>query len=324
VGEVSEESEEEEEEEEERNSSANIMDTGAPRPDTIEYILNRHIGGSGPWQWRLVAATYPVAFASGYPLLIHMMSTYAPAHRCRVDVCEEVDSAVHAEWTAFALPKQTVLKEIVTGGEGFDQCRRYAAADPSAGCTADNFLRDENATACGSYIYDHSEFSRTLTTDLDLVCDVDNQLRLLGTNMMAGMMIGSLLGGKLGDRFGRKKVMFGALSLIGPALIAAGFASSFWMYAALQLVWCTCLPIIWVSSHSLTLEMFDAKSRIPVICIKDLFYPSELMIMCLVSYLLKDWSIFQFVSGAICLLPLAMWPFIPGITIFERSITRAL
>jgi len=130
--------------------------------------------------------------------------------------------------------------------------------------------------------------------------------------MMLGIMLGSLLGGKLGDHFGRKRCIFGALALIGPSLIAAGFAKSFWTFAGLQLLWCTCLPIIWVSSHSLTLEMFDVQHRITVICIKDLFYPTELIAMCFVSYLLRDWTHFQYVSGVLCLLPLLTWPFIPG------------
>jgi len=114
--------------------------------DTIDHILTEYVGGHGPYQWKLLAAVYPVGFASGYPLLLHMMSTYAPPHRCYVEECESLDGSVHADWTSYALPKQTVLKEIVSGGEKFDQCKRYLTIDPQGGCLEENFANEENAT----------------------------------------------------------------------------------------------------------------------------------------------------------------------------------
>ncbi len=160
-------------------------------------------------------------------------------------------------------------------------------------------------------MYDLSKFPRTLATDLDLVCDLDTRRRFLGTVMMMGMLLGSLLGGRLGDRIGRKKTMFLGLAFIGPSLFAAAFSRSFEVYAALQLTWCTSMVLIWVNSHACILECFETRSRVPVICIKDLFYPAELGVLGLVGWLLRDWTHLHMASGVLCSLALPIWWLIP-------------
>ena len=165
--------------------------------------------------------------------------------------------------------------------------------------------------ACEEFVYDTSVFPRTLATDLDLVCGQDAQRRLLGSIMMAGLMLGSVLGGRLGDRLGRKRSMFLALTFIGPALLGASQARSLFVYAACQLTWCTAVVPIWINSHALTLECFDAHTRVPVVCIKDLFYPIELMTLGAVGYLLRDWTHLHLASGALCLLAMPTWWLLP-------------
>ena len=49
--------------------------------ENIDYLLKTYVGGSGRWQWGLMLCLFPVCFASGYPLLIHTLATYEPAHR---------------------------------------------------------------------------------------------------------------------------------------------------------------------------------------------------------------------------------------------------
>ena len=91
---------------------------------------------------------------------------------------------------------------------------------------------------------------------VDLVCSGgETQRRMLSTIMMLGLMIGSLLGGKMADRFGRKKVMLAAITIIIPIQTFAGYCQSYWAYAALRLITCAAAPCVWISSHSLTLEI---------------------------------------------------------------------
>ncbi len=165
-----------------------------------------------------------------------------------------------------------------------------------------NFPSDANLSSCTlGHIYSDAEFTSTVATDFDLVCEGENKALFLGTVMMAGIMIGSALGGLVGDRLGRKRTMLVALLVVGPTLILGAFASSYEVYALLQLIYCSVLPMIWMSSHSILLECFSAGSRIAVVCIKDMYWPLELMALSLVGYLCQDWKQLHLVSGGICL-----------------------
>ena len=66
------------------------------------------------------------------------------------------------------------------------------------GCSAESFdnSRLEN---CSRFVYDHSEFVRTLTTELDLVCGAVAKRHFLDTVMMLGLLVGSLVAGPLGE-----------------------------------------------------------------------------------------------------------------------------
>ena len=97
----------------------------------------------------------------------------------------------------------------------------------------------------------------------------------------------------------------------GPSLVMAGFAKSVEVYAFFQLVWCTSLCIIWVNSHTCLLECFDARSRVAVTCVKDLMRPTNLVLLGVIGYFIRDWTHLQFVSGALCCIPLFMWHYLP-------------
>ena len=54
----------------------------------IDYVLTDIVGGGGRWQWFMVFAMWPITFAAGYPILIHMFTAYEPRHRCYIPGCD--------------------------------------------------------------------------------------------------------------------------------------------------------------------------------------------------------------------------------------------
>ena len=48
---------------------------------SIDYILEKIVGGSGRWQWRTYFLLLPVDIISGLPLLMHLFTSYAPSFR---------------------------------------------------------------------------------------------------------------------------------------------------------------------------------------------------------------------------------------------------
>ncbi len=146
---------------------------------------------------------------------------------------------------------------------------------------------------------------------MDLVCDDDSKRRFLGTLMMLGLMIGSLVGGRLGDAIGRKRTMFMAVGVIAPSVFFGAFAPNYETYAALRLLTCSCLPIVWLSYHASLLECFSHRHLVPLTCVKDLMYAVALFVLVFMAYLTRNWVYLQVVVGVFCALPLGLYKFAP-------------
>ena len=140
----------------------------------IDYIFENIVGGGGLWQWYIVVVMYPIVFASGFPLILHMFTAFAPRHRCFVPGCDfendDVKNAslndIDASFLNFALPREYSSTEIFTTAE-HDPCHMYQH-DGSGTCSATAF-DNQTIVSCDSWVYDKTLFPETLTTKLDLV-----------------------------------------------------------------------------------------------------------------------------------------------------------
>ena len=189
----------------------------------------------------------------------------------------------------------------------------FPAKDPANGkCTADNFVNSSGqAETCTEFVYDRSVFSATLSTELDLVCDLENRQKLLGTLLMLGILIGSVIGGWASDHFGRKRTMYAAALVSVPALTANGFATNYPTYAALHFIYCTAIPILWMTNLTLNLELFSSRYKKVLLWTKCLMWTLCNLLMVLLAYVARTWTHQHVVLGVIGLLALATWPLIP-------------
>lgn len=245
----------------------------------IDYLLDNVIGGGGWGQWIVLLCQLPIGIASGLPTLIHMFAAFEPRHRCYVPICEDISNpivgnastSIHSEFVNYALPKEYGSSEILREDEKFNPCKRFEVVDDSVTTCAASSFDNSSTVSCEQWVYDTTEFVETLTTSSNLVCDDEWKRRLLGTLMMLGLLVGSIIGGRLGDMFGRKVTIFGAHLIMIPIVMFAGFSSSYEIYAALRFVSATCLPIMWISGHVLTLELFGKEYRKSIAMVKDFF-----------------------------------------------------
>ena len=57
-------------------------------------------------------------------------------------------------------------------------------------------------------VYEPYEYTSTIVTEFNLVCDEQYKIALSGTFYMIGLLVGSFVGGPPADKFGRKPVLF--------------------------------------------------------------------------------------------------------------------
>uniref|UniRef100_A0A0K2U4H5 Organic cation transporter 1like [Strongylocentrotus purpuratus] n=2 Tax=Lepeophtheirus salmonis TaxID=72036 RepID=A0A0K2U4H5_LEPSM len=273
----------------------------------MDYILGNMVGSQGRAQWKVVFLAFIADIAGGVPLLLHMFSAYEPDHRCSIPVCNDLNST---DWMEFAIPKNTKSSNFLKKDSTYDSCHAFKVIDEEGDCEMSNFNISQMET-CSAWVYDKSDFPYTLTTRNDLVCNSEAKRRLLSTFMMLGLMIGSLLGGKFGDWIGRKKTCFIAISIITPTVMVGGYSPNYEIYAALRLLTCICLPVIWVCIHSLTFELFGIRGRERFLAVKDLFYPTYVIMLGSLSYFFRNYEELHLVCGCLCLISLIMYFFIP-------------
>ena len=168
-------------------------------------------------------------------------------------------------------------------------------------CVPDNFDRNL-IVECQEHVYDASVFEETLATKLDIVCGRERLQKLLGTLLMLGLLIGSYFGGWAGDYFGRRKVMLAVIPLMSLGLFGNAFVESYWQYATLHLVYCTCIPVLWINSHTLSLEFFCSSYKKVLLCTKVLQISTASLSMVLVAFALRHWQHQHMALGAFGLL----------------------
>ena len=264
----------------------------------IDYLLETIIGPGGFGQWLIVAAIIPVGFCSGFPLLIHMFAAYEPRHRCYVEACESGNSTTDflPSWSNWAIPDNINTKEMLKVEESYDSCSMYQPIGD--GCDPESFNTSVTVPCENGWIYERIPFEETLTTQVDLVCTGgETKRRLLSTIMMLGLMCGSLIGGRLGDKFGRRSVMLCAVTVVVPLLAFSGYAQDYTTYAVLRFIVCSALPCIWVTNHSLTMEVFGSHYRKTAVLVKDFIWPSCQLLAVLIYYANRHWTYMHIWSG---------------------------
>merc|ERR1712241_497360 len=211
----------------------------------------------------------------------------------------------------FALPKEYGSSEILREDESFNPCKKFGVIEEFASTCSTSSFNSSSVIDCNDWVYDTDQFEETLATRDNLVCEDEWKRRILGTLMMLGLLIGSIIGGRLGDKFGRKVSILGAHLVMIPVVMFAGYAPNYETYAALRFVSATCLPIMWISGHVLTLELFGKEYRKSIAMVKDFFAPMSELVLVIIIYFVRHWTFIHLWAGIGCLIPLPLYFIVP-------------
>ena len=279
---------------------------------SFDEILEQVVGGAGRWQWCTLITTLPMMMAGPVPLLLHLFTAYTPAHRCMVPACENPDNtSINQPWLDIAIPKDYDDDNFLTEKMSYNPCAKYNNFNPSGSCSADNFDRTNHTECMNGYIYDHSDFSETIATKLNLVCGDQSHNKFLGTILMLGLLIGSIIGGVVADRYGRRMSMLLALILICPSLIIGAFSPNYEAYITLRFINCVGFPIVWLSIHSTILEMFSDQYKWLVASIENMLGVLSFLTLALLAFLFRDWSTLHIACGIFCSVASICWIWMP-------------
>nr|KAF6363640.1 solute carrier family 22 member 7 [Pipistrellus kuhlii] len=253
----------------------------------FEELLGQ-VGGFGPFQLRNVAllALWPrILLPMNFLLPIFLAAV--PAHHC---VLPGAPAHVSQDmWLEAHLPREPdgtlsscfrftsaqALPNTTLGGEG-----QSPGELPGAPSTEPCPLGWE---------YDHSEFSSTIATEWDLVCEQKGLNKATSTFFFIGVLVGAVAFGYLSDRFGRRRLLLVAyVSALGMGLACAA-SVNYIMFVITRTLTGTALAGFTIIVMPLELEWLDVGHRTVAGVLSSTFWTGGVMLLALVGYLIRDW-----------------------------------
>ncbi|XP_049621457.1 solute carrier family 22 member 7 isoform X1 [Suncus etruscus] len=253
----------------------------------FEELLDQ-VGGFGPFQlWNVALLALPRLLLPLHFLLPIFLAA-VPAHRCALPGAPANFSHPDA-WLEAHLPQES--------DGSFSSCLRftYPKTLPNATWGREGQSPGEpdgapSTVPCPQgWEYDRSEFSSTIATEWDLVCEQKGLNRATSTFFFAGVLVGAVSFGYLSDRFGRRRLLLVAyVSTLVLGLVSAA-SVSYVMFAITRTLTGTALAGFTIIVMPLELEWLDVHHRTVAGVLSSTFWTGGVMLLALIGYLIRDW-----------------------------------
>ncbi|XP_021005625.1 solute carrier family 22 member 7 [Mus caroli] len=268
----------------------------------FEELLHK-VGGFGPFQLRNLVLLALPRFLLPMHFLLPIFMAAVPAHHCALP--DAPANLSHQDlWLKIHLPRET--------DGSFSSCLRFAypqaLPNVTLGTEVDSSGEPEGeplTVPCSQgWEYDRSEFSSTIATEWDLVCQQRGLNKVTSTCFFIGMLLGAVVYGYLSDRFGRRRLLLVAyVSTLALGLMSAA-SVNYIMFVTTRMLTGSALAGFTIIVLPLELEWLDVEHRTVAGVISTTFWTGGVLLLTLVGYLIRSWR---------WLLLAATLPCVPGI-----------
>uniref|UniRef100_H3AUH5 Solute carrier family 22 member 21 n=1 Tax=Latimeria chalumnae TaxID=7897 RepID=H3AUH5_LATCH len=268
------------------------------------------LGEWGPFQrviFFLLCASTVFNGLTGLPL-VFMADT--PDHHCRIPENANISS----EWRNVSIPLEEVDGKLM-----YSKCRRYRLdiiknySDLSLYPGVDvNVSEIEQENCRDGWDYSKEQYSSTIVSEWDLVCDDDWKGPLATSLLYVSFLVGAFVTGQLSDRFGRKIVFFGTLAVQVVFSLTVLLSPNWEVFCALYF----CVGLGQISNYTvasvLGMEILGKSIRV-IFCTLGafVFYSFGYMLLALFAYFIRGWRMLLLTISLPGLLLIPLWWFIP-------------
>ncbi|XP_035979918.1 solute carrier family 22 member 7 isoform X1 [Halichoerus grypus] len=253
----------------------------------FEELLDQ-VGSFGPFQlWNVALLALPrVLLPMNFLLPVFLAAV--PAHRCALPGAPANFSHQHA-WLEAHLPQEPdgTLSSCLyfTHSQALPNTTFWGAGQ------SPGQLEGEPSTApCPQgWDYDRSEFSSTIATEWDLVCEQKGLNKATSTFFFAGVLVGAVAFGYLSDRFGRRRLLLVAYVSSLVLGLASAASVSYVMFVITRTLTGAALAGFTIIVMPLEMEWLDVGHRTVAGVLSGTFWTVGVMLLALVGYLIRDW-----------------------------------
>lgn len=278
----------------------------------------KSIGEFGPYQIRI----YVMVCLIGVPVAMNQMAQVFLAarteHWCAVEEWEsDVDACADLTEDAYLgcihkYRNASIPIKEDDDGKYYSQCQKFDATYPNwddeyyAGKeTNDTIDCDEG------WVYDQSEYTRTIRTDFDLVCDKDTLPDFAQSIFFLGVLIGSIFYGSLSDLIGRFYSFYISVGTLFLFSFVTAFVPNFWSFALLRCLIGTSNMGAFLLAFVIGTELVGPSKRVVAGIVIEIFFSFGYMLLAILAYFVRDWRMLQLIIACPIVLFVFTVPFVP-------------
>uniref|UniRef100_A0A8D2MHK5 Solute carrier family 22 member 7 n=1 Tax=Zonotrichia albicollis TaxID=44394 RepID=A0A8D2MHK5_ZONAL len=263
------------------------------------------IGGFGRFQILILAILCLARTNLPMHFLLHNFLAATPSHHCAIPHREAFVNLTREEVLLISIPQKP---------DGtFSSCEMFS--QPQFHLLLNSSLQPENKSIIQhcqhGWVYDHSQFTSTISTQWDLVCEQRGLNQATATFFFIGVTVGAMVFGDLSDRFGRKAMLQLSLlcSLVFGMLSAASM--SYTMLAVTRTLTGVALSGLSLIGLPLGMEWVDVQHRTFTGILISIFWSVGNMLLALAAYLVREWHWLLVAVTAPCLLSIVCLWWVP-------------
>ncbi|NXX20999.1 S22A7 protein, partial [Podargus strigoides] len=234
--------------------------------------------------------------------LLHNFLAATPSHHCAIPYQEAFVNLSMEEVLLISIPREP--DGTLRSCEMFSQPQFHLLLNSS--------LQPENSSIIQhcqhGWVYDHSQFTSTISTQWDLVCEQRGLNQATATFFFIGVTMGAVIFGYLSDRFGRKAMLLLSLvcSVIFGMLSAASISYS--MLAVTRTLTGVALSGVSLIILPLGMEWVDIQHRTFSGVLTSIFWSIGNMLLAMVAYFVREWHwLLVAVTGPCLLSIVCLW-----------------